>query len=264
MKAFRCSCLLSLGLLLLSQNAFAGSDDEGSLWDLFWSRTSNTETTQTENNKNSRQGDEALKKAMSLLSQCQEEMNNGQLEQALGSCLEAKKLDPSNEEIATMIEKLDVKLVARTQFWQCQKQRLEGEFTQALNSCLEAKKLDPSNEEIATMIEIIRKEVPNNNPPKKAATASAPAKPKSGTPLSPNHVKSVLSNATASVSKCGTNGNLVVQFDITPAGKIANLTAVSGSFKGTPNEKCILSQAAKLNFNESPKGNQGVKWNFKL
>ncbi len=100
--------------------------------------------------------------------------------------------------------------------------------------------------------------------PADSASAAAPAKPKSGKLLSTDEVKSVLSGAAAAVSKCAKNGNLVVQFDITPAGKVTGMSALSGSFKGTNTEKCIITQASKLKFSESGAGAKGVKWNFKL
>ena len=97
-----------------------------------------------------------------------------------------------------------------------------------------------------------------------AAAASKPAAPKGKGP-SPDAVKAALQASASKAGKCGKNGNLVVSMTLTGSGKAKNVTAASGSFKGTPTEKCILTVVEKHNFPPfSGADVSGVKYNDKL
>lgn len=89
--------------------------------------------------------------------------------------------------------------------------------------------------------------------------------PPKGKGPSTEAVKNALIASQTKAAKCGKNGNLVVSMTLTGAGKAKNVTAVSGSFKGTPTEKCILTVVEKHNFPDFTGPDvSGVKYNYKL
>ncbi len=97
-----------------------------------------------------------------------------------------------------------------------------------------------------------------------AALPAPPAAPKGKGP-SKDEVMNALKASNTKAAKCGKGGNLVVSMTLTSAGKATKISAVSGSFKGTPTEKCILTVVEKHNFPEfSGAAVSGVKWNYKL
>jgi len=96
----------------------------------------------------------------------------------------------------------------------------------------------------------------------KASVAAVP--PSNNKGLTAQQVINSIKASESSISKCATNGNLVVSFSITPAGKPTAITAVSGSFKGTVTEKCIITKVSQIKFPESGLGASDVKWNCKL
>jgi hypothetical protein len=52
---------------------------------------------------------------------------------------------------------------------------------------------------------------------------------------------------------------------LTSSGKAKNVTAVGGTFKGTPTEKCILTVVEKHNFPEfSGADVNGIKYKYQL
>lgn len=100
-----------------------------------------------------------------------------------------------------------------------------------------------------------------------AAAAAEPApKPKpKGAGLDPNAVKAALADAGKKAAKCGKGGNLTISLTLQGSGTAKDVKAVSGSFKGSNTEKCIITVYEKYPF---PKfsGNPvpGVKYTVKL
>ena len=103
------------------------------------------------------------------------------------------------------------------------------------------------------------KDSDSGSAPKAAASTSG-----GGKPLTADQVKSALQGAANDVGKGAKNGNLIVTMKVSPDGTPKNITAESGSFKGTSTEKCILTKVSKIRFPASGKGADGVRWNFKL
>ena len=97
-----------------------------------------------------------------------------------------------------------------------------------------------------------------------SSSGSKPAAAK-GKGLAPEDAKKALQASASKAAKCGKNGNLVVTMTLTSSGKAKNVTAVGGTFKGTPTEKCILTVVEKHNFPEfSGADVNGIKYKSQL
>lgn len=97
-----------------------------------------------------------------------------------------------------------------------------------------------------------------------SSSGSKPAAAK-GKGLAPEDAKKALQASASKAAKCGKNGNLVVTMTLTSSGKAKNVTAVGGTFKGTPTEKCILTVVEKHNFPEfSGADVNGIKYKYQL
>ena len=97
-----------------------------------------------------------------------------------------------------------------------------------------------------------------------SSSGSKPADAK-GKGLAPEDAKKALQASASKAAKCGKNGNLVVTMTLTSSGKAKNVTAVGGTFKGTPTEKCILTVVEKHNFPEfSGADVNGIKYKYQL
>lgn len=93
-----------------------------------------------------------------------------------------------------------------------------------------------------------------------AVEAKAPA----GKGPSPDEVKNALVDSATKAKKCAKNGNLVVSMTLTGKGNAKNIKADSGTFKGTPTERCILTVVEKHNFPTFSGKDVPVKYNYKL
>ena len=97
-----------------------------------------------------------------------------------------------------------------------------------------------------------------------SSSGSKPAAAK-GKGLAPEDAKKALQASASKAAKCGKNGNLVVTMTLPSSGKAKNVTAVGGTFKGTPTEKCILTVVEKHNFPEfSGADVNGIKYKYQL
>ncbi len=97
-----------------------------------------------------------------------------------------------------------------------------------------------------------------------SSSGSKPAAAK-GKGLAPEDAKKALQASASKAAKCGKNGNLVVTMTLTSSGKAKNVTAVGGTFKGTPTEKCILTVVEKHNFPEfSGADVNGIRYKYQL
>ena len=84
---------------------------------------------------------------------------------------------------------------------------------------------------------------PSSGKPSNSGTgtaAAAPAKP-SGAKADPAAIKAALAEANKKATKCAKNGSLNISFTLNSSGKASGVSAVGGTFKGTPSEKCILT-----------------------
>lgn len=93
-----------------------------------------------------------------------------------------------------------------------------------------------------------------------AVEAKAPA----GKGPSQDDVKNALVDSATKAKKCAKNGNLVVSMTLTGKGSAKNIKADSGTFKGTPTERCILTVVEKHNFPTFSGKDVPVKYNYKL
>lgn len=93
-----------------------------------------------------------------------------------------------------------------------------------------------------------------------SAAAAAPAAPKTKAP-DKNVLISALKAANTKAGKCGKNGSLTVQFNLSN-NTAKGVKAVGGSFAKSATEKCILTVVEKHNW---PDGTaSGIRYTFKL
>lgn len=83
-------------------------------------------------------------------------------------------------------------------------------------------------------------------------------------PPAPSEVKKALDLCAKKAQKCAKGGNLVVQFNMNSSGVAKNAKALSGTFSGTPTEKCILTVVEKHQWPTFTGAAVPVKYNFKL
>ena len=93
-----------------------------------------------------------------------------------------------------------------------------------------------------------------------SSAASAPKGPKAD----PNAIKAALAEANKKAAKCAKGGTLNISFTLSGSGKVSNIQAVGGSFKGTPSERCILTVFEKHNYPTFSGASIPVKYTVKL
>ncbi|MCL2326276.1 MAG: hypothetical protein FWC40_07285 [Proteobacteria bacterium] len=101
-----------------------------------------------------------------------------------------------------------------------------------------------------------------NNP---GTTPDTPVATPKGAGPTPEAVRSSLADAKKKAEKCAKDGNLVVSMTLSGNGKASSISVLSGSFKGTPTEKCIVTVIERHpfpTFTGSPV--TGVRYDFKL
>jgi hypothetical protein len=101
----------------------------------------------------------------------------------------------------------------------------------------------------------------------KASAGSAPKAASSGGGAGkpdPAKIKAALGDAANKAKKCGKNGTLLVQMNINSSGSAKGVKGVSGTFKGTATEKCIITVVEKHQFPAFSGNAIPVKYNFKL
>lgn len=97
------------------------------------------------------------------------------------------------------------------------------------------------------------------------AGGSAPAtKSSGGSKPDPAKIKQSLGEAAAKAKKCGKNGNLLVQMNINSSGSAKSVKGISGTFKGSATEKCIITVIERHQFPSFSGNAIPVKYNFKL
>lgn len=108
---------------------------------------------------------------------------------------------------------------------------------------------------------------PSSNTTAKASAGSAPKAASSGGGAGkpdPAKIKAALGDAANKAKKCGKNGTLLVQMNINSSGSAKGVKGVSGTFKGTATEKCIITVVEKHQFPAFSGNAIPVKYNFKL
>ncbi|MBO5752843.1 MAG: hypothetical protein J6S69_04005 [Proteobacteria bacterium] len=101
----------------------------------------------------------------------------------------------------------------------------------------------------------------------KASAGSAPKAASSGGGAGkpdPEKIRAALGDAANKAKKCGKNGTLLVQMNINSSGSAKGVKGVSGTFKGTATEKCIITVVEKHQFPAFSGNAIPVKYNFKL
>ena len=94
-------------------------------------------------------------------------------------------------------------------------------------------------------------------------SGAAPA-PKAGPKADPNAIKAALAEANKKAAKCAKGGTLNISFTLSGSGKASNVSAVGGSFKGTPSERCILTVFEKHSYPTFSGASIPVKYTVKL
>lgn len=191
-----------------------------------------------------------------------------------------KEIDKRNEIAAKLEEEKRVeaertaKLQAELEEAQRKQQELEMERKrrvadqEAVRAQLEAQEANKTKEEEETAADDSDSKKPTRRASAKAAPSKASdttsKKAPAGKGPSPNEVKSALQDSNGKAKKCAKNGNLVVSMTLTSKGNAKNVKGVSGSFKGTPTERCIITVIERHSFPTFSGKDVPVRYNYKL